>query len=154
MNSSVCWKVKACVSFVLTFQKPFPQHFWVFFSKLFLFSPPFTWRGRHSPGHVPPMVSNDAEITSASLSLILIVKLLKGGIFCEYILVSLAFPMVIVVCVLSCLLCLILCDLMEYSLPSSSFHGILQARIVDCPLLLQGIFPTEGLIYIHAYISM
>ena len=36
-------------------------------------------------------------------------------------------------------LCLILCDLMEYSLPSSSFHGILQARIVDCRLLLQGI---------------
>ena len=29
--------------------------------------------------------------------------------------------------------------------PGSSVHGILQARILECHFLLQGIFPTQGL---------
>ena len=44
-------------------------------------------------------------------------------------------------------LCLTLCDPMDCSPPSSSVHGILQARIqewVGCHFLLQGIFPTPG----------
>ena len=43
---------------------------------------------------------------------------------------------------------LTLCHPMDYSLPVSSVHGILQARILEwvasCSLL-QGIFPTQGL---------
>ena len=37
------------------------------------------------------------------------------------------------------------CDPMDCSLPGSSVHGILQARItgVGCHFLLQGIFPTQ-----------
>ena len=35
-----------------------------------------------------------------------------------------------------------LCDPMDYSPSGSSVHGILQARIVGCQVLLQGIFPT------------
>ena len=44
-------------------------------------------------------------------------------------------------------LCLTLCDPMDCSLPDSSVHGILQARILeeDCHSLLQGIFLTQGL---------
>ena len=41
---------------------------------------------------------------------------------------------------------LTLCDPMDYSLPGSSDHGILLARILewgDIPSL-QGIFPTQG----------
>ena len=36
---------------------------------------------------------------------------------------------------------------MDHSLPGSSVHGILQARILEwgCHALLQGIFPTQGL---------
>ena len=41
--------------------------------------------------------------------------------------------------------CLILCDPMDYNLPGSSVHGILQARVLGCHALLQGIFPTQGL---------
>ena len=43
--------------------------------------------------------------------------------------------------------CLTLCDPMDCSLPDSSVHGILQARILeeDCHSLLQGIFLTQGL---------
>ena len=42
--------------------------------------------------------------------------------------------------------CLTLCDSMDCSLPGSSVHGILQARVgVGCHFLLQGIFPTQGL---------
>ena len=38
-----------------------------------------------------------------------------------------------------------LCNSMDCSLPGSSVHGILQARIVErVPSLLQGIFPTRG----------
>ena len=39
-----------------------------------------------------------------------------------------------------------LCNPMDYSLPGSSVHGILQARItgVGCHALLQGNFPTQG----------
>ena len=58
------------------------------------------------------------------------------------------------VCVCACVcvshqLCLTLCSLLDYSLPGSSVHGILQARIpltpgVSCRALLQGIFPTQG----------
>ena len=40
--------------------------------------------------------------------------------------------------------CLTFCDLMDYSLPGSSVHRILQARILDCHFLLQGIFLTQG----------
>ena len=44
-------------------------------------------------------------------------------------------------------LCLTLCDPVDCSLPGSSIHGILQARItgVGCHALLQEIFPTQGL---------
>ena len=47
-------------------------------------------------------------------------------------------------CVLVAQLCLTLCDPMDYSLPVSSVHGILQARILEwgCHSHLQGIFPT------------
>ena len=45
--------------------------------------------------------------------------------------------------------CLTLCDSMDCSLPSSTVHGILQARILECCACeccacLQGIFPTQG----------
>ena len=42
--------------------------------------------------------------------------------------------------------CLTLWDPMDHSPPSSSVHGILQARItgVGCHALLQGIFPMQG----------
>ena len=42
--------------------------------------------------------------------------------------------------------CLTLCDPMDCSLPGSSVHGILQARILEWVMgsLLQGIFPTQG----------
>ena len=33
---------------------------------------------------------------------------------------------------------------MNYSLPGSSVHGILQARLLECHSLLQGIFLTQG----------
>ena len=39
--------------------------------------------------------------------------------------------------------CLTLCKPMDSSPPGSSVHGILQARILECPVLLQGIFPTQ-----------
>ena len=35
--------------------------------------------------------------------------------------------------------CLSLCDPMDYAI-----HGILQARILECLFLLQGIFPSQG----------
>ena len=41
--------------------------------------------------------------------------------------------------------CLILCNPMDYNLPGSSVYGTLQARILGCHALLQGIFPTQGL---------
>ena len=42
--------------------------------------------------------------------------------------------------------CPTLCDPMDHSLPDSSVHGILKARIrVGCWTLLQGIFPSQGL---------
>ena len=41
--------------------------------------------------------------------------------------------------------CLTLCNSMDCSLPGSSVHGILQARIWSgCHALLQGIVPTQG----------
>ena len=47
----------------------------------------------------------------------------------------------------SCLVLSNSCDPMNYSLPGSSVHGILQARILEwgCHFLFQGIFPTQGL---------
>ena len=33
---------------------------------------------------------------------------------------------------------------MDYSLPGSSVHGILQATTLEWVALLQGIFPTQG----------
>ena len=42
-------------------------------------------------------------------------------------------------------LCLTLCDPMDCSLPGSSVHGILQAKILECHALLQRIFPIQGL---------
>ena len=44
-------------------------------------------------------------------------------------------------------LCQTLCDPMDYNLPGSSIHGILQVRIIEwvAHSLLQGIFPTHGL---------
>ena len=38
--------------------------------------------------------------------------------------------------------CPTLCDSMDHSLPGSSVHGILQARILEW--VVQGIFPTQG----------
>ena len=41
--------------------------------------------------------------------------------------------------------CVQLCDPVDCSLPSSSVHGILQARILEwVAILLQGIFPIQG----------
>ena len=50
------------------------------------------------------------------------------------------------VCVLVALLCLTLCDPMDCSLPGSSVHGILQARILEWVAIpfSKGIFPTQG----------
>ena len=46
-------------------------------------------------------------------------------------------------------LCLTLCDPMDCSLPGTSVHGILQARTgVGYHFLLQGIFPTKGLLHL------
>ena len=41
--------------------------------------------------------------------------------------------------------CLTLCDLMDYSLPGASVHGILRSEGtgVGCHFLLQGIFPDQ-----------
>ena len=48
-------------------------------------------------------------------------------------------------CVLVAQSCLILCDLMDCSLPGSSVYGILQGRILQgCHSLLQGIFLIQG----------
>ena len=52
-----------------------------------------------------------------------------------------------------------LCDPMDCSLPGSSFHGILQARVLEwvAIFLLQGIFPTQGSkmnITIHVYTGL
>ena len=41
-------------------------------------------------------------------------------------------------------LCLTLCDPMDYSLPGSSVHGILQARILEWGAV-SSVFPTQGL---------
>ena len=51
------------------------------------------------------------------------------------------------VCMLIAQLCQTLCDPMDYNLPGSSIHGILQVRIIEwvAHSLLQGIFPTHGL---------
>ena len=38
----------------------------------------------------------------------------------------------VLMCAQSLQLCLTLCDPMEHSLPDSSVHGILQARILEC----------------------
>ena len=40
--------------------------------------------------------------------------------------------------------CPTLCNHMDHSLPGSSVHGMLQARILECHALLQGIFLTQG----------
>ena len=48
-------------------------------------------------------------------------------------------------------LCLTLCDPMDCSLPGSSAHGILQARILECHFLLQGIFLSQGLNLFRGY---
>ena len=98
------------MSLVLTVHKPFPQHFLSILLNTLPHQPTLHLVGETFPRcPVLPTVSNDAEVTSAFSSLIFIVKLLKGGIFCKYILVSLAFPTVIVVCVLSCFSCVLLC---------------------------------------------
>ena len=41
-------------------------------------------------------------------------------------------------------LCPTLCNPMDYRLPGSSVQGILQARILECHFLLQGIFLTQA----------
>ena len=40
--------------------------------------------------------------------------------------------------------CPTLCDPVHCSLPGSSVHRVLQARILEWVALLQGIFPTQG----------
>ena len=42
-------------------------------------------------------------------------------------------------------LCPTLCNPMDCSPPGSFVHGILQARILECHFLLQGIFPDPGI---------
>ena len=42
--------------------------------------------------------------------------------------------------------CLTLCDPVNCSLPGSSVHVTLQARILEWVAVLQGIFPTQGFI--------
>ena len=55
-----------------------------------------------------------------------------------------SFPVSLIV-VLVAQSCPTLCNPMVYSLPGSSVHGILQARILlGCHSLLQRIFPTQG----------
>ena len=49
-----------------------------------------------------------------------------------------------ILCVLSQFSHVRLCDPMHCSIPGSSVHGILQATILECHDLLQGIFPTQG----------
>ena len=44
---------------------------------------------------------------------------------------ALVFPLYVCVCVLVAQLCPILCNSVDYSLPGSSVHGILQARILE-----------------------
>ena len=43
-------------------------------------------------------------------------------------------------------MCTTVCNLMDCSLPGSSVHGILQARILEWVAMLfsRGIFPTQG----------
>ena len=48
-------------------------------------------------------------------------------------------------------LCLTLCDPMDCSLPGSSVRGILQARILKCHFLLQGVFQSQGLSTFRGY---
>ena len=49
-------------------------------------------------------------------------------------------------CVLVTQLCLTLCDPMDCSLPGSSVHGILQARILEwLPFLSPGDLPDPGI---------
>ena len=38
---------------------------------------------------------------------------------------------------------LTLCDPLDYGLPGSSVHGILQARMLEWAAILQRIFPTQ-----------
>ena len=42
-------------------------------------------------------------------------------------------------------LCLTLCDPMDYSLPGSSIHGILQARVLDWGAIAFSIILPEGM---------
>ena len=52
----------------------------------------------------------------------------------------------LMMCVLVTQSCPSLCNLMDYSPPGCSVHGVLQAKMaVGCHSLLQGIFPTQGL---------
>ena len=44
---------------------------------------------------------------------------------------------------LSLQLCPTVCNAMDCSPPASSVYGILQARILGCPALFQGIFPIQ-----------
>ena len=54
--------------------------------------------------------------------------------------------MCVSVCVVVAQLCLTLCDPMDYSLPSSSVHGILQARILgELPFPSPGDLPNPGI---------
>ena len=49
------------------------------------------------------------------------------------------------VCAQSLQLCPTLCDVMDYSLPGSSVHGVLQARILEWVAMpSSGIFLTQG----------
>ena len=49
-------------------------------------------------------------------------------------------------CLLSLQPCLTLCDPMDFNLPGSSVHGILQARILEWVAMpsSRGFFPTQG----------
>ena len=91
---------------------------------------------------------------SSSLSVIRVVSFayLRLLIFVLPILIPasiLHYVLCMCVCVCVCVLvtqsCPTLCDLMECSLPSSSVHGILQARILEgFPCSSTGIFPKQG----------
>ena len=72
--------------------------------------------------------------------------LLQVHIACLYLSIHLSIHLCVCVCMKLFQLCLTLCDLVDYGLPGSSVHGILQARILEwLPCLPPGDFPNPGI---------
>ena len=59
---------------------------------------------------------------------------------------NLSFSLILIVLCLIAQSCLTLCNPMDYRLPGSSVHGVLQSKNTGagCHALLQGIFPTQA----------